>query len=65
MTARIEIGLVVMEDDTVLCTGCLHEHQAEGLPETAATIVYALLADAAGEACWCCGATDEEVGDDA
>ena len=60
MTARIEIALAVVEDDTVLCTDCLHEHQAEGLPETTATIVHAWLASPDGEACRCCGATDEE-----
>jgi hypothetical protein len=49
--------LAVMEDDTVLCADCLHEHQAEGMPETAATIVHAWLADPVGEACHGCGAT--------
>ena len=61
MTARIEIALAVMEDDTVLCADCLHEHQAEGLPETAATIVHAWLAGPDAETCRCCGATDEEA----
>jgi hypothetical protein len=50
--------LAVMEDDTVLCTDCLHEHQAEGMPETAGTIVHAWLADPAGETCQACGDTD-------
>jgi len=54
-------GFAVMEDDTVLCADCLHEHQAEGLPETAAMMVHAWLADANGEACRCCGATHEEA----
>jgi hypothetical protein len=52
--------LAVMEDDTVLCTECVHEHQAEARSETAATIVHAWLVSPAGEACGCCGATDEE-----
>jgi hypothetical protein len=50
--------LAVMEDDTVLCTDCLHELAAEGVCETAATVVHAWLADPAGQACRCCGATD-------
>ena len=49
--------LAVMEDDTVLCADCVHEQRAEGLSETAATIVHAWLADPSGEACECCGAT--------
>jgi hypothetical protein len=61
MTARTEIALAVMEDDSVLCVGCVHEYQAEGLPETAATIVHAWLTDEVGEACHCCGATHEEA----
>jgi hypothetical protein len=61
MTARIEIALAVMEDDTVLCADCVHEYQAEGLPETAATIVHAWLASPGGETCRCCGATHEEA----
>ena len=61
MTARIEIRLAVMEDDTVLCADCVDELQAEGLPETAATIVHAWLATPGGETCRCCGATDEEA----
>ena len=60
MTA-VEIRLAVMEDDTVLCADCLHEHQAEELPETAAAIVHAWLADPAGGEARCCGATHEEV----
>jgi hypothetical protein len=50
--------LAVMEDDTVLCTDCVHEHQAEGMPERSGTIVHAWLADPVGEVCCCCGATD-------
>jgi len=50
-------ALAVMEDDTVLCADCVHEHQAEPMPETAATIVHAWLADPAGEVCQACGAT--------
>ena len=61
MTARAEICLAVMEDDTVLCVDCVHEHQAEGLSETAATIVHAWLASPDGETCRCCGATEEEA----
>jgi hypothetical protein len=51
-------GLAVMEDDTVLCADCLDELQAEEVCETAATIMHAWLADPAGQACRCCGATD-------
>jgi len=54
-------GLAVMEDDTVLCTVCLHEHQAEVLSETAASIAHAWLADAAGETCHGCGASDDQA----
>jgi hypothetical protein len=50
-------ALAVMQDDTVLCTDCLQEYRHEGLAETAATIVYAWLADPAGETCQACGAT--------
>jgi hypothetical protein len=52
-------ALVVMQDDTVLCTVCLHEHQADSVVETAATIVHAWLADPAGESCQDCGASGE------
>jgi hypothetical protein len=38
----------------------VQEYRDEGLPETAATIVHAWLADPAGETCQCCGATDTE-----
>jgi hypothetical protein len=55
-------GLAVMEDDTVLCTDCLHELQAESVCETAATVVHAWLADPTDQACRCCGATDSEAG---
>jgi hypothetical protein len=56
-------GLAVMEDDTVLCADCVHELHAEGVCETAATMVHAWLADPAGQACGCCGATtDGEAG---
>jgi hypothetical protein len=51
--------LAVMEDDTVLCTDCLHEHQADGMPETEASIVHAWLADPAGEVCCSCGVSDD------
>ena len=55
--------LAVMEDDTVLCADCVDEYHDEGLPETAATMVYAWLADPTGQACRCCGATpDGEAG---
>ena len=54
--------LAVMEDDTVLCSDCVDEYHHEGLPETAATIVHAWLADATGQACRCCGASDSEGG---
>jgi hypothetical protein len=55
--------LAVMENDTVLCSDCVDELHAEGVCETAATIVHAWLADAAGQACACCGATiDGEAG---
>jgi hypothetical protein len=55
-------GLAVMEDDTVLCADCLDELQAEEVCETAVTMVHAWLADPAGQACRCCGATDAEAG---
>jgi hypothetical protein len=51
--------LAVMEDDMVLCTDCVHEHQAEAMPQAAGTIVHAWLADPAGESCAGCGAGDE------
>jgi hypothetical protein len=54
--------LAVMEDDTVLCADCLDELHAETASETAATIVHAWLADPAGQACRCCGATESEAG---
>jgi len=53
--------LAVMEDDTVLCTDCLHEHQAEARSETTATIVHAWLASPDAETCRYCGATHEEA----
>ena len=53
-------GLAVMEDDSVLCTDCLHELHAEGVWETAGTIVHAWLAHPNGQACHYCGATDNE-----
>jgi hypothetical protein len=56
MTGR----LAVMQDDTVLCADCVHEYQTEGLPETPATLVYAWLADPAGETCRCCGDSDTD-----
>jgi hypothetical protein len=52
--------LTVMEDDTVLCSDCVDELHAEGVCETAATIVHAWLADPAGQACRCCGATADD-----
>jgi hypothetical protein len=56
-------ALAVMEDDTVLCSDCVDELRAEQIVETAGTMVYAWLADPAGQACRCCGATTEsEVG---
>jgi hypothetical protein len=62
MSGQVVVRLAVMQDDTVLCADCLHEYQAEGLPETVASIVHAWLADSAGQACRCCGATDQESG---
>jgi hypothetical protein len=56
-------ALALMEDETVLCTDCLAEHQAEGMPESAATIVHAWLADPAGETCSRCGATGDRETD--
>jgi hypothetical protein len=50
-------ALAVTEDDTVLCTDCLDELRAEQACETAETMVYAWLADSAGQASRCCGAT--------
>jgi hypothetical protein len=54
-------GLAVMEDDTVLCADCLDELQAESVYDTAGTIVHAWLADPAGQACRCSGATDSSA----
>jgi hypothetical protein len=54
--------LAVMDDDTVLCTECVDELHAEGVCDTATTMVRAWLADPAGQACACCGATDDEAG---
>jgi hypothetical protein len=62
MTAPDDPCLAVMEDDTVLCTDCLDELRAEQAVDTAATIVHAWLADPAGQACRCCGATDNQAG---
>jgi hypothetical protein len=55
-------ALAVMEDDSVLCADCLDELRAEQVCETADTAVHAWLADPAGQACRCCGATDSETG---
>jgi hypothetical protein len=55
-------ALAVMADDTVLCADCLDELRAEQACDTTATAVYAWLADPAGHACRCCGATDNEAG---
>lgn len=41
--------LAVVEDDTVLCADCVDELHAEGVYETAGTIVHAWLADLAGQ----------------
>jgi hypothetical protein len=54
MTGR----LALMEDDTVLCADCVQEHEAEGLPATPATMVYAWLATPTVETCRCCGEGD-------
>jgi hypothetical protein len=58
-------ALAVMQDDTVLCTNCLHEHQADSGSETAGMIVHAWLADPAGETCQSCGASGGGVLPDA
>jgi hypothetical protein len=55
-------GLAVMEDDTVLCADCLDELRAEQTRDSTATAVHAWLAEPAGHACRCCGATDREAG---
>jgi hypothetical protein len=60
MTDQAEVRLAVMEDDTVLCADCVDEYHHEGLPEIAATMVHAWLADPAGQACRCCGATPND-----
>ena len=57
MTVPDDPCLAVMQDDTVLCTDCLHELHTEQPVDTAATIVHAWLADPAGDACHGCGAT--------
>jgi hypothetical protein len=61
MTARTDVRLAVMEDDTVLCADCVDELQHENACETAATIVHAWLASPGEEGCRCCGATHEEA----
>jgi hypothetical protein len=61
MTGLTDVRLAVMEDDTVLCADCVGELQHESACETAVTIVHAWLASPGGEACRCCGATDEEA----
>ena len=61
MTARTEIRLAVMEDDTVLCADCVDELRRESACETAATIVHAWLTSPGDETCRCCGATDAEA----
>lgn len=60
MTARTEIRMAVMEDDTVLCSDCVDELQHENACEAGATIVHAWLASPTGEGCRCCGVSDEE-----
>jgi hypothetical protein len=57
----VTLTLAVMEDDTVLCTECVHEQQAEGLAAAGAAIVHAWLADPAGETCQGCGNDDRET----
>ena len=62
MSAPNDPCLAVMEDDTVLCSDCLHElHTEQPYVDTATTIVHAWLADAAGQECRCCGATEQET----
>jgi hypothetical protein len=56
-------ALAVTEEDMVLCADCLDELRAEQPCETAATMVHAWLADSAGQACRCCGATDSDETD--
>jgi hypothetical protein len=56
-------ALAVTEDDTVLCADCLDELRAEQACETVATVVYAWLADPAGQTCRCCGTTDGDGSD--
>lgn len=56
------VRMAVMEDDTVLCTDCLDELQAEQVGEIAATMVHAWPADLGGQACRCCGTTGQESG---
>jgi hypothetical protein len=55
-------ALAVMEDDTVLCSDCLDEFRAEQVCDSTATAVHAWLADPVGQACRCCGVTDQEGG---
>jgi len=53
-------AFAVMQDDSVLCAECVHEHQGEGgLPVSAGTLVHAWLTVPVGEACVCCGASDD------
>jgi hypothetical protein len=51
--------LAVMEEDTVLCAECVDELHAEGVGETAATIVHAWLSKPAGQICACCATADD------
>jgi len=53
-------AFAVMEDDTVLCPDCAEETCDERLPATGATLVHAWLPTGSGEACSCCGATDDD-----
>jgi hypothetical protein len=62
MTAPDDPCMAVMEDDTVLCSDCLDELHTEQPVDTAVTTVHAWLADPAGQACRCCGATAGEAG---
>jgi hypothetical protein len=50
-----------MEDDTILCADCIDELHAEGVSETATTIVHAWLADPTGQTCACCATTDSDA----
>jgi hypothetical protein len=49
------ILFAAMEDDTVLCEGCLDDVQDDRIPETATTMLHAFIDNPVGLCCRCCG----------